>query len=50
MQQNRRAEVPLHRTEAGGPGMSRLSTAMAAVGAIVLLAAIAFVLGATFLT
>ena len=50
MPQDQAAEPPRRADTVGGSGMSELNTALALVGAVVLLAAIAFILGATLLT
>jgi hypothetical protein len=51
MPQKIQADDPPRRADAvGGSGMSQLNASLALVGAVVLLAAIAFILGATLLT
>lgn len=51
MPQNIRADDPRRRADTvGGSGMSRLNTALAWMGVAVLLASIAFILGATLVT
>lgn len=51
MRQEIEAQAPLRRTDASdGSGMDRLHTVLAGLAAAILLAAIAFILGATVLT
>lgn len=51
MQQDIRTDASLRRADVvGGSGMSGLNTALAWIGAAVLLALIAFILGAALLT
>ena len=51
MPQHVQVQAPLHKTGPNdGAGMDRLHTALTLTGAAVLLAAIAFILGATLLT